>query len=357
MDDVDQDAPEAGASARGHVPAAAVVLVLAVVAVIVAYARHTVGGGIVRAPVNALVAAAIALVYVAYVFASEKRHSIRDARAALAVVAVFVGLAAWFWYPSPPDDLVVIPAVPGDAAGSDGDLAAALVERRLWIQRHEVTRSQWSAFAAKDSPGAPCPDCPVDRVSWADAARFANWRSRKEKLPPCYVFESAGQLCRGQGADRVCVHAQPGCLGYRLPTADEWFHASRLGDDGQGDAFAREAAGHYEEMHARAKSAGVEMADPASVFREEVLTAEPLPEAPFPIDRTPPDSLGSTGMRDNVDEWCEQAAVDARPRRMRPVCTPPSLMDTLRGNARAWRKESMGKGHPRVGFRLVRAAP
>jgi len=59
------------------------------------------------------------------------------------------------------------------------------------------------------------PNYPVTRVSWTDAAKYCNARSRNEGLEPCY--DESTWIC------------DFGRNGYRLPTEAEWEYACRAG--------------------------------------------------------------------------------------------------------------------------------
>jgi formylglycine-generating enzyme required for sulfatase activity len=69
------------------------------------------------------------------------------------------------------------------------------------------------------------PDAPADVVSYDDAARFCNWLSKEERLPPdqwCYLpGDSNGHM--------VMVPDYRSRRGYRLPNLEEWEYAARAG--------------------------------------------------------------------------------------------------------------------------------
>lgn len=106
--------------------------------------------------------------------------------------------------------------------------------RGFYLATTETTNAQFRQFLGTHDSGQIEGNSlnrehqPVAGISWQQAARFCNWLSQREGLPPFYREK--------QG---IVNGYNPSSTGYRLPTEAEWAYAARV----DGDSLRRFAWG------------------------------------------------------------------------------------------------------------------
>ena len=204
----------------------------------------------------------------------------------------------------------------------------------------EVTQAHFEKVTGRNPSRWKNEKNPVEQIRWADAARYANARSRLEGLRPAY--------------DEKTWACDFSADGYRLPTEAEWEYACRAGSETD-FCFGASAAGLAE--YAWFKDNGG--------------------NGPHPVGRKKPNAWGLYDMSGNVWEWCndfyDEEYYKSSPDRD-PAGPPSGKSRVLRGgcwNSRAdlcraaYRNEEdpgytdtcFGRDiHGFVGFRCVRRA-
>jgi formylglycine-generating enzyme required for sulfatase activity len=95
----------------------------------------------------------------------------------------------------------------------------------LWILQAEVSQTDFQKLMGYNPTTFACPKCPVDNVSWHQAAAYCNALSTLTQRPSCYT-------CTGAATAVACAPAAGYpkiqlCPGFRLPTEAEWEYAYR----------------------------------------------------------------------------------------------------------------------------------
>jgi formylglycine-generating enzyme required for sulfatase activity len=177
-------------------------------------------------------------------------------------------------------EMVVIPAGSFEMGGRQGREQEQPVHR-VWLDsflmdRYEVTQAEYEKLGRSANPPFSNsshfrgPDLPVEQVTWPQAARFCNARSRCEGLQPCYNEDTG-----------TCDFDRDG---YRLPTEAEWEYACRAGTD-TNYSFGNNERG----------------------LGDYAWFVDNSSKKTHPVGKKKPNPWGLYDMHGNVAEWCNDA--------------------------------------------------
>ena len=151
------------------------------------------------------------------------------------------------------------------------------------VASHEVTVKQFRQFrpdAPRTADVALDDDCPINWVSWYDAAEYCNWLSKKEGVREqewCYEPNSDGKYGDGMSIPADSLQR----TGYRLPTEAEWEYVCRA------DTTTCFSFG-----------------EPLELLRKYAWYSDNSQYRLSPVGRLRPNAFGAFDMHGNIDEWC-----------------------------------------------------
>lgn len=212
------------------------------------------------------------------------------------------------------EGMVLIPAGSfqmGDAFSegySDEQPVHVVYVSAFHMDKYEVTKALWDEVAAwgqangydlKPGDGSgKAPDHPVVDVTWYEAVKWANARSEREGLMPCYTVGVA--VYRTGESDKVsCTWT---ANGYRLPTEAEWEKAARGGCKGRrfpwcdADTITHSRANYESSSWCSYDTSPTRGDHPAYKIGSEPYTS--------PVGSFAPNGYGLYDMAGNVWEWC-----------------------------------------------------
>ena len=191
------------------------------------------------------------------------------------------------WYRTGQGQTMMVVLKPGEFwMGKGQERHRVRIGRNFAIASKEVTVEQFLRFRKEHPYGkqfTSTDDCPVNMVSWYDAAAYCNWLSGQEGIPKnqwCYEANKEGKYADG-------MKMAPNYLqraGYRLPTEAEWEFSCRAGSEAE---------------YSMGESA--DLVDKYGWFNHNSL------DKSHPVGSLKSNDLGLFDMHGNAWEWCQDA--------------------------------------------------
>lgn len=209
-----------------------------------------------------------------------------------------------------------------ELGATTGEIGASASERshmvtlthRVAVGAYEVTQAQFKSWMGYNPAyWGGCARCPVERLSWHEAAAYTNKLSEAEGLMSCFT------CAQSDPEDPATVRCQPAmtpyaCDGYRLPTEAEWEYAAREEGTVRGATTSNGSLTRVEDLESCADpltlSDGTELADLAWYCGNSDATPG---KTTRPVGGRLPNGLGMYDVMGNVWELCMDAWSDQYP--------------------------------------------